>query len=379
MSSETKSADDTYKNLVDLLGEVLNIEYALMVQYLYAAFSIKPEYEAVRGQGAISEHYDLLGIAIEEMRHLHIASLLLSRLKSPPHIVPLSFPFKSYYYPFLMELKPLSAKTLAQYIYVEAQAKDVDLRKADKPEDRVFISRLYSELGSDVPPDLFDGLYGKIMALANQLVKNLPDGLKDMEQEFPLWLAKLKSVKENGLGDHYKFFRGLFMGQSKLIPKNIWDDASAANYPSFATSPPASIPGYEADLDSLDVTQKLVALGNLHLWIIIGLLNMTYRYDDWRDPDNDEPRRYLSLAQRHMRGPLLKIGVYLAAEKTLGLPFSAFPEKFSWDDEETAGSIIRKLVSRASEVAHSLDKTGDLINGFKLNIYQITLSNLSRT
>ena len=71
MHPEPEKTDSTYAELVERLKRATDIEQALMAQYLYAAFAIRPKYESLRGLGGISGHYNLLGVAIEEMRHLH--------------------------------------------------------------------------------------------------------------------------------------------------------------------------------------------------------------------------------------------------------------------------------------------------------------------
>src|SRR6185437_12454840 len=61
--------DDPYLELVRLLREAAEIEHALMVQYLYGAYSLKPAYIGIRGFSAPSPNH-LLGVAIQEMQHL---------------------------------------------------------------------------------------------------------------------------------------------------------------------------------------------------------------------------------------------------------------------------------------------------------------------
>lgn len=60
---------DPYLELVRLLHVAAEIEHALMIQYLYAAFSLKPAYQEIVGSGAPGSD-DLLGVAIQEMQHL---------------------------------------------------------------------------------------------------------------------------------------------------------------------------------------------------------------------------------------------------------------------------------------------------------------------
>jgi Mn-containing catalase len=116
--SPPNPASPVYAELLDLLHQAVTIEQALMLQYLYAAFPLKKKYEALRGQGWLSEHYDLLGITIEEMRHLHLVSLLLARLKQSPQLKPLAFPFELKRYGLKMDLHWLDSQRLAQYVFV---------------------------------------------------------------------------------------------------------------------------------------------------------------------------------------------------------------------------------------------------------------------
>jgi hypothetical protein len=62
---------DPWLELVRLLREAAEVEHALMVQYLYAAFSVKPNYAELVGYGAPGTN-NLLGVAIQEMQHLGV-------------------------------------------------------------------------------------------------------------------------------------------------------------------------------------------------------------------------------------------------------------------------------------------------------------------
>src|SRR5512132_877938 len=59
---------DPYLELVRLLREASEIEHALLVQYLYAAYSLKPQYVGLRGPGTFGVATNLLGVAIQEMQ-----------------------------------------------------------------------------------------------------------------------------------------------------------------------------------------------------------------------------------------------------------------------------------------------------------------------
>ena len=93
-----------------LLQEAAGLEHLLMVQYLYAAFSIKEEYVGVRGSmGAQyyvdNVHTDLFGVAIEEMQHLDMVNTFLVNLGAAPNLIAQEFPFVCDIYPFALELK----------------------------------------------------------------------------------------------------------------------------------------------------------------------------------------------------------------------------------------------------------------------------------
>jgi hypothetical protein len=114
--------------LVELLRVGTTLEHALMVQYLYAAYSL--------GGPQVPEQYrpvvrrwqeDLLTIAREEMGHLLTVQNILTFLGSGVDFGRGSFPWKIEYF----SLEPLTKKSLACYIY--AEMKDGD-EFPEKPE-----------------------------------------------------------------------------------------------------------------------------------------------------------------------------------------------------------------------------------------------------
>jgi len=77
--------------LVRLLREACTVEHALMLQYLYAAFSVKPAYSGLVGSGAPGTH-DLIGVAVQEMQHLGAVNRLLVSWALRPASCRSSFP-----------------------------------------------------------------------------------------------------------------------------------------------------------------------------------------------------------------------------------------------------------------------------------------------
>lgn len=107
-----------------LLHVDAGIEHALMVQYLYAAYSlggphVPPEHRETveRWQEAI------LGIAKEEMGHLITVENVLRLLSGPLNLDREDFPFDASFYPFDFTFERLTLDSLAKYIYAEMPAK----------------------------------------------------------------------------------------------------------------------------------------------------------------------------------------------------------------------------------------------------------------
>src|SRR3954470_10683512 len=104
-----------------LLHTAAEVEHALMVQYLYAAYSLK------RGAAVPPDRQDqvrawrttLLGIAREEMGHLITVQNLLRLIGGPLNLEREDYPFRNDMYPFHFRLEPLSKASLAKYVVAE--------------------------------------------------------------------------------------------------------------------------------------------------------------------------------------------------------------------------------------------------------------------
>src|SRR2546423_945171 len=99
------------------------IEHCLMVQYLYAAYSLDPS--ALKGKSqevVLAWQHSILDIAREEMGHLVTVQNLLRLLGGPLNFQREEFPFVSEFYPFHFRLEPLSVHSLAKYVVAEMPA-----------------------------------------------------------------------------------------------------------------------------------------------------------------------------------------------------------------------------------------------------------------
>lgn len=144
-----------------LLQSAAEVEHALMMQYLYAAYSLKtardvtdPAQKAVLTETSPTAWPQvLLGIAREEMGHLMTVQNLLLLLELAPNFEREDFPPRKDLYPFALHLEPLTRRSLAKYVVAEAatDAAGIDdiitlaTESAGAPINRVGV--LYGLLG----------------------------------------------------------------------------------------------------------------------------------------------------------------------------------------------------------------------------------------
>src|ERR1700730_12095510 len=76
---------DPRLELIRVLHEATKVEHALMLQYLYAAASLKPAYALLAG-APITSSSTILGVAIQEMQHLRTVNDLLVSFPARPSL-----------------------------------------------------------------------------------------------------------------------------------------------------------------------------------------------------------------------------------------------------------------------------------------------------
>jgi hypothetical protein len=113
---------------VFLLHTAAEIEHVLMVQYLYAAYSLADADfagSAVPPDAAARTarwRDTIASIAREEMAHLLTEQNLLRFIGGPLNLEREDFPFRSALYPFPLSLEPLTRTSLAKYVAAEMPA-----------------------------------------------------------------------------------------------------------------------------------------------------------------------------------------------------------------------------------------------------------------
>jgi|SRR5579862_1105422 len=140
-----------------LLHIASEIEHALMVQYLYAAYSLGGAgITGVSHEKARAWREVILGIAKEEMGHLLTVQNILRLIGGPLHLEREDYPFRSEFYSFRFKLEPLTKDSLAKYVVAEspeqwarsAQARQIVRRaqKADNERPVLRVGLLYDRL-----------------------------------------------------------------------------------------------------------------------------------------------------------------------------------------------------------------------------------------
>ncbi|MCA1569839.1 MAG: ferritin-like protein [Chloroflexi bacterium] len=106
-----------------LLYSAAGIEHALMVQYLFAAYSLGgPDVPEARRDAVRRWQEDVLGIAKEEMAHMITVQNLLTLLGGPLNFDREDYPFDSGFYPFPFRLEGASPASIAAYVCAESPA-----------------------------------------------------------------------------------------------------------------------------------------------------------------------------------------------------------------------------------------------------------------
>ena len=336
-----RTFDDPRLELVRLLHEACEVEHSLMLQYLYAAYSVRPRYAALVGEYAPSSR-TLLGVAVEEMLHLRDVNSLLVQLGAAPNLARQGFPYEAGIYPFEMSLEPLSQASIAKYVYAEAPRGVFDGGRSGDPSEQRFTAALLAHL-PEQRLNHVGSLYGTILSLLVELDAGRGSG------DVARWTATVARIKEEGETGHYQFFCSLFLGTHEGFAgqRNPWDDPSAPTYPSGPVAVAASAG------DGRDgAAVPLARLGNHAYWTALLLLDAGYRSGQ---RDGLVLRRLASVL---MTDAIHPIGRALAA-RSLGLPFEPLSIGFAPGLDlrrslELAAELLRVGADLAAEVPPQL-------------------------
>jgi hypothetical protein len=323
--------DDPALELVRLLREAANIEHALLLQYLFAGFSLKERYADLAGSPFGDLATTLLGVAIQEMHHFARVNELLVLLSAEPNLDREDFPIRTGLYPFPLELEPLSLASVAKYVTAESPVGALDPATAATDAERAFREAVARALGA-VPVQHIGSLYATIIATLREAVANEPKLLADPDAQVRI----LEQIRAQGEHDHFLFFRSVFEGTHPVLGgADVWADPRADRYPSLplAANPTAleGTPGTIAD----PLARELAWLANCHYWVVLALLYLGHA-----SADGDKIGR----AQSHMISCLHPLGLAVA-QRGSGLPFDALALNvgIGVDRDSTARWTVRLL------------------------------------
>ena len=302
--------------LVRLLREAAEIEHSLMIQYLYAAYSVKPAYQELIGAGNPNTN-DLLGVAIQEMQHLMDVNRLLVELGAAPVFIRQDFPYEPDIYPFPLNLEPLSRESLAKYSFCEAPVAALNRARAKSAEDVLFIDTLEATLNGRARPNHVGSLYDGLIAMLRELAKR-PGEIRAPDQ----WIARLIQIKDEGEEGHFKFFKAAFMGSHKGFKgqDDVWGlPQSDERYPALKLPMnPSAYIGSENQISDPGL-RNLAWLGNLNYWLFLMLLDVGYRSGSAAHKD---------ASKMVMMGPFWVLVRFLPT-RGIGMPFDQLSMGYS--------------------------------------------------
>jgi hypothetical protein len=162
-----------YEHLLVLLQIGASIEHALMVQYLYAAYSLRDDVEQARRW-----RETLLLIAREEMGHLLTVQNILALLGGPINIDREDYPLHTPFQALPFQLERLTRGSLACYCYAEMPVGLEKKRPAEYAAIRADAREHVKQQGENFGDEVKRGEVKHVGELYHRIVKILGDPKK---------------------------------------------------------------------------------------------------------------------------------------------------------------------------------------------------------
>jgi hypothetical protein len=340
---ESMTPPQALEELRRLSKRVAQLEHMIAVQYLYAAFLIKDSFLDISGWGGSPKSNNLMGVAVQEMQHLHMVNVFRRALREPPCFSHDRFPWSAFdRYPFQLQLEPLSRESAWKYAFIEAKPEERESLLSTAPAS---LRSLRFQLPRDNLIEQFEHLLKRVAS------GNLDEFRADLAA---LWLEKVAEVQRDGEVDHFVFFRDLhredhpaFESHPNARPAASWTVGDPM-YPSHRPARPAG------DGALLEPGQQLA---QVLYELTCALLDASYRWDIWEHEGRVQPnveylppnpkrsRPFYDLSRDLMRYAFLPLGRALGTRsKPLGVPFLPLP----WFPEDRA-QAKRSIVAQTSE------------------------------
>lgn len=177
-----------------LLHVAAEIEHSLMVQYLYAAFSLPERSPQLRWKAA------LLQVAREEMGHLMSIQNILLQIGSPLNFEREDYPY-NHLYPYPFKLEPLSQHSIARYVLAEMPE-----RESIPPEFEFDLEKVIVDSGYNGSVNRVGILYESLAQMALTLAESdvYHDGF-DRQGEYHEWRAGAYNLIVRKVGNREEF------------------------------------------------------------------------------------------------------------------------------------------------------------------------------
>lgn len=168
------------EELIFMLCEAAELEHMIMLQYLFAAFSLKrdPDEGLTPEQLAACTRWDrtISRVAAQEMLHLALCNNLLTAVGGAPHFRRPNFPQRASYFPagVQFDLLPFGETALRHFIYLE---RPEGIQEEDAPDFAVTGAPVPLSTGHEVVPFLQD------FATVGHLYRGIEQGLRHLVEK----------------------------------------------------------------------------------------------------------------------------------------------------------------------------------------------------
>jgi hypothetical protein len=292
------------------------------------------------------DDHSYLELCTQEMQHLGLVNALLGELGGAPNLMPHQFPLPADIYPFEIDLESLNRGVVAKYLWIEADNVALDpAQHQGHTEELKFIKAVLALLPMvKERPTHVGSVYRRIM----QCFKEARDQ-QLLHADFPYdaWRDRLRAVQFQGEITHYMFFKRQFTGEAFGGDASIWDPGP--QYPANRLIRGTAFPDYPDTIEN-GHARKVAKLANLHYWILLMLLDASYRAQD-RGP------RYKAI--EGMTQCLWHLGLWLACRWGVGLPFDQLGRNYGVGrDRKLSLHIVRRYATEAIRIVADLDERG---------------------
>ena len=167
-SRQKKRPDMTWRDHLAMLLHIgAEIEHSLMVQYLYAAYSLGGEQVPPQHRAMVARwQASILAVAKEEMGHFLTVQNILTFIGAPINLERQELPWDAPFYPFPFRLERLTLDSLAHYVYAEMPVPRQGSGPGKHPRKAALGRAIKRAMrGAKVPPHRVGELYDELIAL----------------------------------------------------------------------------------------------------------------------------------------------------------------------------------------------------------------------